>query len=51
MNELGPDWNSTELTILNAAEHVESILPRPGPYHPAFAALLELADTIKRLAP
>lgn len=30
-----------------AAEHIENILPRPGPYHPAFAALIELADKLK----
>lgn len=33
--------------IKEAAEHIEAMCPRPGPYHPAFAALLELAGKIK----
>lgn len=46
--EFGPDWNSVVLTIKSAARHIEDMCPRPGPYHPAFVALLELADHIKR---
>lgn len=34
--------------LLYAAEHIESILPRPGPYHPTFAAVLAMADKIKK---
>lgn len=33
--------------VKEAAEHIEDVLPRPGPYHPAFVSLLKLADEIK----
>lgn len=49
IENFGPDWNSVARTIALAAEHIEELCPRPGPYHPAFAALLELSDTLKWL--
>lgn len=32
--------------IVHAAEFIEYCLPRPGPYHPKFAAVIEEADRI-----
>lgn len=34
--------------IRNAGQHIERLCPRPGPYHPAFAALLGLAYRIEK---
>lgn len=34
--------------IRDAARHIEELCPRPGPYHPAFAALLGLAYRIEK---
>lgn len=43
-----PNLETIANIIQSAAKHIEEVIPRPGPYHPDFAALLALAESFKQ---